>query len=388
MPTKREDPLGLPVGLEEFRDGPPARVRLADGGTAWLVGGHAEARAVLADPRFSVDDSDPAFPKLLPVPAVKGALSFLRLDDPDHARMRKMLAAEFTVRRINQLKPSIEEAVDDLLDDMFAQGPPADLVADFALPLPSLVICLLLGIPYEDHDFFQRASLEFLNVEADPAIAVAAAERLYGYLTDLIAAKVAAPTDDLLGRVTAHVREGTLTEEELVLMARLLLIAGHETTANMLSLGTFTLLRTPDQLARLKADPSYAPAVTEELLRYLSIVHFGLARTAREPVEVGGVRVEAGDGLVVSLSAANRDPAHFEGDPETFDASRPPGHHVAFGFGMHTCIGAALARLEMNVALPRLFERAPGLALAVPAEEVVFRPEQFVYGVAALPVTW
>ncbi|ROO84678.1 hypothetical protein EDD29_2205 [Actinocorallia herbida] len=386
MPSKREDPLGLPVGLEVFRDGPPAKVRMADGSTTWLVGRHADARSVLADPRISADDTHPAYPKLLPVPAEKGALSFLRFDDPEHGRMRRMLAAEFTVRRTNALRPSIEEAVDRLLDDMLAKDGPADLVADFALPLPSLVICVLLGVPYADHGFFQRASLEFLNVEADPAIAIAAAERLQEYLTRLIAAKVADPTDDLLGRVAAaQVVPGHLTEEELVLMARLLLIAGHETTANMLSLGTLLLLKSPDQLARLAAD---APAVTEELLRHLSIVHFGLPRTAREPVEVGGVTIGAGEGLVVSLSAANRDGAHFAGDPEAFDAAREPGHHVAFGFGAHQCIGAALARLEMNIALPRLFARAPGLALAIPPEDVVFRPEQFVYGIAALPVTW
>ncbi|GAB2863334.1 cytochrome P450 [Actinocorallia aurea] len=389
LPIHREEPLDPPPGLGAFRAEAPARVRLPDGSGAWLVVGHADVRGLLADPRLSADDTHPAYPTLLPVPAEKGALSFLRFDDPDHGRMRRMLAAEFTVRRINLLRPSIEEAVDHLLDDMLAKDRRADLVVDFALPLPSLVICLLLGVPYADHEFFQAKSLDFLNVELDPEVATASVAELDAYLARLVAAKVAEPTDDLLGRVAAaQVATGNLTEEELVLMARLLLIAGHETTANMLSLGTYTLLRSPDQLALLKADAEHAPAVTEELLRYLSIVHFGVARTAREPVEVGGVTIGAGEGVLMSLAAANRDAAHFGAAPDTFDATRPPGHHVAFGFGIHQCIGAALARLEMNVALPRLFARAPGLALAIPPQDVVFRPEQFVYGVASLPVTW
>ncbi|MCD0449887.1 cytochrome P450 [Actinocorallia sp. API 0066] len=387
LPTLRTDPLDPPEEFAGFREGPPLRVRMADGTTPWLVCRHADARAVLADRRFSSDDTHPAFPRLLAVPPVKGALSFLRMDDAEHARMRRMLYGEFTVRRVNALRPDIVALTDRLLDGMIGQGPPADLVADFTLPLPSLVICRLLGVPYADHAFFQRCSVELLNT-ADPVRAVAAIQLLGDYLGDLVAAKVAAPSDDLLGRLAPRVRAGELTEEELMLVARLLLVAGHETTANMLSLGTVALLRSPKQLAVLRDGPAAAAAVTEELLRYLSVIQFGLARVAREPVRVGEVTIGAGEGVIVSVAAANRDAAHFTGDPDAFDARRAQGHHVAFGYGMHLCVGAALARLEMNVALPRLFERLPRLALAVPPDGVDYRHEQFVYGVGALPVTW
>lgn len=386
IPRTREDAFHPPAGLAGFREGPPARVLLPNGETAWLVARHADARAVLSDPRVSSDDTLPGYPQLIPLPPSGGLLSFLRMDDPEHGRLRRLLTAEFTVRRINAMRPGIERTVAEFLDAMVETGPPADLVRDFALPVPSQVICHLLGVPYSDHDFFQERSAKMLETTATVEEGGQAMAELGDYLTSLVADKVRAPGDDLLSRVASGIPEGRLTEDELASMARLLLIAGHETTANMLALGTLTLLVSGEWEA-LCADPSRVGAVSEELLRHLTVVQFGVGRTLLEPVTIDGVTMEAGDGVVISLFAANRDDSHFP-DPDVFDPDREQGHHMAFGFGAHQCLGAALARLEMDIAFTALTARLPGLRLAVPLQDVPFRPVQFVYGLESLPVTW
>ncbi|GGV05091.1 cytochrome P450 [Actinomadura cremea] len=386
FPVHRDDPLHPPAEYAGLLDGPPVRVLLPDGTEHWMVTRHADVRAVLADPRLSADDTLPNFPNVLSLPQAPGALSFLRMDDPEHARLRRTLTAEFTVRRVDRMRPGITETVDALLDAMIEQGPPAELVSEFALPLPSLVICRLLGVPYADHDFFQDRSAESLRLDITQDEAGAAFGELAAYLDGLVADKEREPTDDMLGRVARRVRSGELGHDEAVAMARLLLLAGHETTANMIGLGTFTLLRHPDELARLRADPALIRPAMEELLRYLTIVHRGTQRIAREPVEVGGVTIAPGEGVVVALSAADRDPGAFA-DPDVFDPARPPGHHVAFGFGAHQCIGQTLARVEMEIAFTRMLDRLPGLAPACAPEELRFR-DSVVYGVHALPVTW
>ncbi|WP_157963962.1 cytochrome P450 [Actinocorallia populi] len=386
IPWTREDAFHPPAGLAEFRAGPPARVLLPSGQVAWLVTRHADARAVLSDPRVSSDDTLPGYPQLVPLPPSGGLLSFLRMDDPDHGRLRRLLTTEFTVRRINAMRPGIERTVAEFLDAMVEAGPPADLVRDFALPVPSRVICQLLGVPYADHDFFQERTTKMLETTATVEEGGRAMAELGDYLASLVAAKVRDPGDDLLGRVASGVTAGRLTEDELASMARLLLIAGHETTANMLALGTLMLL-VSGEWAALCADPSRVGAVSEELLRHLTIVQFGVGRVLTEPVTIDEVTMEAGDGVVISLFAANRDGSHFP-DPDAFDPFRRQGHHMAFGFGAHQCLGAALARLEMDVAFTALAARLPGLRLAVPLEDVPFRPAQFVYGLGALPVAW
>ncbi|OLT31396.1 hypothetical protein BJF79_37280 [Actinomadura sp. CNU-125] len=386
FPLHRDDPLHPPAEYAGLLDGPPVRVLMPDGAEHWMVSRLADVRAVLADPRLSAVDTRPNFPQVLPLPAVPGALSFLRMDDPEHARLRRTLTAEFTVRRVGLLRPGIAETAETLLDAMIEQGPPADLVSAFALPLPSLVICRLLGVPYADHDFFQDRSAESIRLDVALDEAVAAFGELAAYLDGLVAEKVREPTDDLLGRVARRVRSGELGHAEAVAMARLLLLAGHETTANMIGLGTFTLLRHPDELARLRADPALVRPAVEEMLRYLTIVHRGTQRVAREDIEVGGVTIEAGEGVVVALAAADRDPGAFA-DPDVFDPARPPGHHVAFGFGAHQCIGQTLARVEMEIAFARMLDRLPGLALACEPAEIRFR-DSVVYGLHALPVTW
>ncbi|WP_344589538.1 cytochrome P450 [Actinomadura vinacea] len=359
---------------------------LPDGTEHWLVSRHADVRAALADPRLSADDTHPAFPRLFPLPPAKGALSFLRMDDPEHGRLRRMLAAEFTVRRTNLLRPGITASVAALLDDMAAGPPPADLVQRFALPLPSLVICRLLGVPYADHGFFQSRSVATLSLALSDEETAAAFGELAGYLDRLVADKERAPSDDLLGRAAARVCDGELGHDELVSMARLLLIAGHETTANMIGLGTLALLRHPAQLALLRDDPALIPQAVEELLRYLTVVQRGTARVTAAPVRLGGVTIPADQGVIIALHAADRDPGHFP-DPDSLALHRSARQHVAFGFGMHQCIGQTLARVEMEIAFARLLDRFPGLALACDPAELRFR-DSVVFGVQSLPVTW
>jgi cytochrome P450 len=290
------------------------------------------------------------------------------------------------VRRTNRLRPGIADTVDTLLDAMAAGGPPADLVERFALPLPSLVICRLLGVPYADHDFFQSRSVATLSLTLSGEETDAAFGELAEYLDGLVADREREPTDDLLGRAAARVNAGELAHDELVAIARLLLIAGHETTANMIGLGTLALLSRPDQLALLRDDPALIPQAVEELLRYLTVVQRGTSRVTAEPVRLGGVAIPAGEGVIIALPAANRDPDRYA-DPDSLDLTRSAQHHVAFGFGMHQCIGQTLARVEMEIAFGRLLERFPGIALACDPAELRFR-ESIVYGVENLPVTW
>jgi pentalenic acid synthase len=269
---------------------------------------------------------------------------------------------------------------------MEEQGPPAELVSAFALPVPSMVICALLGVPYADHDFFEAQSRKLLR---GPTLADAqgARDQLDAYLGSLIDRKQKDPGDGLLDDlIQEQLRAGAVDRTELVSLATILLVAGHETTANMISLGTFTLLRHPERLAELRADPALMPAAVEELLRFLSIAE-GLLRVATEDIEVGGVVIRADEGVVFSTSVINRDTAAFT-EPDVLDWHRPPGHHVAFGFGIHQCLGQNLARAEMEIALLSLFDRLPGLRLAAPVDDIPFKPGDTIQGMLELPVTW
>jgi cytochrome P450 len=362
-------------------------IRTALGTSARLVTRYADVREVLGDAERFTNTGLPR----LPAPDGQDGADFragnlLATDPPEHTRLRRLLTGEFTVKRIRRLEPRIAEIVDDHLDAMVAAGPPADLVSAFALPVPSLVICELLGVPYADRATFQgRAARQIdLSLPLEERGRVAAESR--AYMGELVDRARAEPGDDMLGML---VREhgDDLTRPELVGIAGLLLIAGHETTANMLGLGTLALLRAPDQLALVRDDPhAVAPAI-EELLRWLSVVHSGIPRTVRHDTTVGGTPVAQGELLVLSLPAANRDPATVD-DPDRLDVTRAIAPHVAFGHGVHHCLGAPLARAEMAVAFPALFRRFPGLAPAVPFEEIEFRSATVVHGLRALPVTW
>ncbi|QFZ19079.1 cytochrome P450 [Saccharothrix syringae] len=387
MPRAAGCPFDPPPQLRELqRRTPLTRVRLWDGSTPWLVTRYADQRAVLTDRRVSADMTHPAYPRSAPG---GGSLSFIGVDDPEHARLRRMVGSAFTVKNVAAMRPAVQAVVDDALDAMLAGPNPTDLVGAFALPVPSLVICDLLDVPYADHDFFQANSKAVINRDSTPEERAAASRRLAEYLGGLVAAKVGRPGDDLLSRLGARIEAGELSHREATEMAVLLLIAGHETTANMIALSTLLLLRDPDQLALLRDsdDPAVAGRAVEEMLRYLTITHNGRRRVALEDLEVAGCPVKAGEGLVLPNDVANRDPDAFP-DPDRLDITREARHHVAFGFGVHQCLGQPLARLELEIVYRTLYRRVPTLRLAADFADVPFKHDGFVYGVHELPVAW
>ncbi|MFG2915604.1 cytochrome P450 [Kitasatospora sp. NPDC048298] len=380
-------PFAPPPAYDEARrEEPVSRVTLWDGSTSWLVTRHEDIKAVLSDPRFSADSTRPGFPFVSEGARQlnTGRPTIIRMDDPEHAHFRRMLTGEFMVRKVEALRPEIQRIADELLDRMTDGRTSADLVREFALPLPSLVICLLLGVPYQDHDFFQGCSRVLLRRASTAEEVSTAQAELAAYLVELTEAKRARPDDSILSRL---VERGELSTEEIAGMGRLLLVAGHETTANMTSLSVLALLRNPDQLDHLRKHPESVPGAVEELLRYLSIVHSGLTRVATEDVDVAGVRITAGEGVICMVNTANRDEREFPGADE-LDLTRDARRHLAFGFGVHQCLGQPLARLELQIALTSVLRRLPELRLAVPFEEVPFRGEMLVYGLHELPVSW
>ncbi|NUT91232.1 MAG: cytochrome P450 [Saccharothrix sp.] len=390
LPTTRSSPFDPPAQLGVLRETEPiSRLSFPDGSLGWLVTTHALAREVLADTRFSNRaelQRSPIRAGGKPIPQQPPAKPgmFINMDGQEHAKYRRLLTGQFTVRRMNQLIPRIEAIVRDHLADVRAQGPGVDLVEAFALPVPSMVICELLGVSYEERESFQRDTKASFTLTSDFEEIRAAFERIEVFVADLVRRKHSEPGDDML---TGLIETGELTDEEVTNMGLLLLIAGHETTANMLGIGTLTLLNHPDQLETLKADPSLVDNTVEELMRYLSIVQFGTSRVALEDLELGGVTIKAGEAVSISVMAANRDPAKFD-RPEDFDIHRPATGHVAFGHGVHQCLGQQLARIEMRVGFTELFREFPDLHLAVPASEVPMRDDMAIYGVHKLPVAF
>lgn len=389
FPQDRTCPYHPPAAYDPLRATRPlARVTLFDGRPVWLVSGHTTARRLLADQRLSTDRTRDGFPATSArLTAVRGrSPALLGVDDPEHRAQRKMVIPEFTLKRAAAMRPRIQEIVDERLDAMIAQGPPVDLVPAFALPVPSMVICALLGVPYADHDFFEEQSRRLLRGPR-PEDTLEARDRLESYLGELADRKREEPGEGLLDDlVRQQLSEGALDRDQLIAFAVILLVAGHETTANMISLGTFTLLRNPGRLAELRADPRLLPGAVEELMRVLSIAD-GLLRTAVEDIEVEGQTIRAGDGVVFATSVINRDETVYP-EPDTLDWHRPARHHVAFGFGIHQCLGQNLARAELEIALRSLFERLPELRLAAPAEEIPFKPGDTIQGMLELPVAW
>jgi cytochrome P450 len=312
------------------------------------------------------------------------------MDDPEHARLRRMVTGMFAIRQVEALRPSIQRIVDERIEALLAGPRPVELVESFALPVPSLVICRLLGVPYADHEFFQRRTRVLVIRDQAVERVTAAQDELTEYLDGVIAHKLAEPAEDLLSRLAVeHVATGELSRREAALMAMLLLLAGHETTANMIALGTLALLEHADQLAAVRDtdDPALIARAVEELLRYLTIAHSGRRRIALEDIEIDGQTIHAGDGIVLAGDAANRDEDPFPG-PDRLDVHRDARGHVAFGFGVHQCLGQPLARVELQVVYGTLYRRIPGLRLAVPLEQIPFKHDSNVYGVYELPVTW
>lgn len=388
LPTVRSDPFDPPPGLTSGQ-APLRRLTYPDGHVGWLVTSHALARAVLGDSRFSarLDLVRPPIRK----PQVEGFTTgkpgpgfFQAMDPPEHTRFRRPLAGQFTVRRMNQLRPRIQRIVTDHLDAMDQAGPPVDLVTAFALPIPSLVICELLGVPYADRDEFQRNGSIMFSLDASSEEAAVARSSVLAFLLDLIERKRANPAEDVLSGLATG---GELTDDEIAGVAMFLLIAGHETTANMLGLGTLALLRHPDQLEFLLQGRTSIDTMVEELLRYLTIIQFGTMRTALDNVELDGQMITAGETVTISFAAANRDSARFA-NPGALDVFREASGHLAFSHGVHQCLGHQLARIEMRIGYAELFRRFPALRLAVPLAEIPFRTDMIVYGVDRLPVAW
>jgi cytochrome P450 len=394
FPMPRTCPHAPPAGYGPLRDqGAVVPVTLPDGGRSWVVTRHAEVRFVLSDPRFSADAMRPGFPlgRLVNgggVPLTTRTRPFMRTDPPEHTRLRRMLHAEFSVKRLEALRPVIQRFVDELVDAMAGGGRTADLVPALSEPLQSKVFCELLGVPGEDRLLFQERTEAWVLRTSTVEQRQRAVEDLMTYLDDLVSERIARPTDDLIGRlVTDYHQTGALHRDQLVSSVRVLLTAGHDTTANMISLGVFTLLTEPELRARLTADPALLPNAVEELLRFHTPVDFITARLALEDVEVGGQLVRAGEGVFALCASANRDERAFP-DPDRLDISRRARHHVAFGFGPHQCLGQNLTRIELQIVYRTLFERLPELRLAAEVADLPFKHDGFAFGLYSLPVAW
>ena len=368
---------------------PMAKVRLWNDRSIWLAVGYEEARTALRDDRFSADRNNPHYP-LHNRQAVQLQLrdTFIGQDGEPHARVRRVLNKDFSINSVQQMRPEIERIVDYYLDAMAEMTPPVDLCEAFALPVPSHVMCHVLGIPFEDGEYFTERAHAVLSNASDPQLVIDAMADLRGYLARLVESKQDNLGDDVISRLLAE-RGDTFSHEEIITISLLLRGAGHETTANMIGLSTFALLEHPEQRDLLLAREDLAPQAVEELLRYLSIFQHGLGRVVTGDIELGGERLKPGDGVISMINVANRDAGRFPA-PDQLDITNAEAArgHLAFGFGAHNCLGKALARLELEVALTHLLRRFPGLRLAVPPQDVKLRTDMHIYGVHELPVTW
>jgi cytochrome P450 len=368
------------------------KVRLWNGSLTWLVMGYDAGRRVLLEPNLSSNPTTPGFPHMTNMTSASSegeantGLSFVHKDNPDHDVERRILAKYFAIRRIESLRPMVQKLVDGLIDDMLQVGPPADFVEAFALPLPSLAICELLGVPYAERDIFQRCSKITASRNATSEEMTRARVELKDYLTTLAASKARNPGNDILSQLGA---EQSLTSEQLADVSLLLLFAGHETTANMIALGTLLLLENPGILDELRSsdDPVLLTNAIEELLRYLNITHMGRRRVATGDIELCGEVIKAGEGVIVTGDTANRDPRAFP-DPDRLDIHRYARHHVTFGYGIHQCLGQPLARLELHVVFGTLFRRIPTLRRAQALRDIPFKSDSIVYGAHSALVTW
>ena len=390
----RRDPTHPLSPPNEFailrRERPISQVKLWNGQKVWLITRYNDAQAVLSDHRFSSVPANPGYPTLSPAIAAsrRADASFLRMDRPKHTEHRRMWTPFFAIKRIQEMRPGIQAIVDETLAAMLKQEQPVDFVENFALTVPSLVICQLLDIPKSAHAFFHQHSKTRMAMNGTPENILKAMQALDAFWETLITEREKTPGDDLVSQlILSEVKTGHLSKRELISMAQVMLLAGHETTANMIALGLLTLLRHPQQLERLKADRTLTPSAVDELLRYLSIAQHGLGRTAIADVEVGNVLIRAGEGVLVVVAAANRDETVFA-EPDQFDVGRQGRHHLAFGASIHQCIGHPLARAELQIVFDTLFSRVPTLRIAIPDEDIPYKYESLFFGVHALPVTW
>lgn len=379
-----------PQYAELRRSAPVCRVQLPYGPPAWLVTGYNLTKAVLGDARFSraaaVGRDNP---RESPVDVSQVAESVLSMDPPEHTRIRKLVGKAFTPRRVGGLRPRAAEIAAGLLDDMMAAGPPADLVDSFSFALPVIMICELLGIPEGDRQMFRSwADTVVSTATATPVQQQDAYLNLVGYVADLVAQRRARPGDDLLtGLVQARDNVDCLSESELLVLAMTLLVAGYETTAHQITNMIYTLLTHPPQLQQLREQPELLPAAVEEMLRFNVFASAINPRIATTDVELGEVLVREGEPVLCARSSANRDENVFSRADE-LDFSRDPNPHVAFGYGPHFCLGANLARMELQVALGTILSRLPGVRIAVPEDRLIWHDGTIMRGLAAFPITW
>jgi cytochrome P450 len=394
-PIIRDSPFDLPPVLAEVREREGlARVQTWNGREPRLLCRHADVRQALSDPRFSTNVNAHGYPNNAPNQAETEGALFIRMDGADHALRRRTVISALTPKQAERHRPRITDIVDETLDQMIAKGGPIDLIEHFALRITTTVICEILGVDHTTAVRVVDAMENVFDLGAPPEARVAANHFVLDVMRETARRKQEQPDDSLLSRlVNITVANGDLDFEEIVTIGRFVIGAGHETTANMIGLGTLALLRNPDQLEILMSDPAaLAPSTVEEMLRYLSIVQVEPSRIAIEDVKVGGELVRAGEGVVMSLMAANRDHRAFDAGERSLDeldvTRANTTHHVAFGYGPHQCVGQNLARVEMQVAWCRLFQRLPGLRVAMPDEELEFKRTGLNYGLTKLLVDW
>jgi cytochrome P450 len=387
-------PFAPPERVMELAAAAPlSRVRIWDGSTPWLITGYEEARALFADARVSVDDRRSGFPHWnahMLSTVDKRPRSVFTSDAEEHTFYRRMLSKPFTFKRVEGLRPAIQKITDEAIDAILAGPKPAELVSALALPVPTLVICEMLGVPYEDHGFFQEHANVGLARYAKPEDSMKGAMSLAKYLSDLVETKMANPAEDAVSDLAERVKAGEISVKEAAQLASGLLIAGHETTANMIGIGVLALLENPDQLAVVRDtdDPKVVANAVEELLRYLSIIQNGQRRVAIEDIEIAGETIRGGEGIIIDLSPADWDAKAFP-HPDQLQVQRPDADkHLAFGYGRHQCVGQQLARAELQIVFSTLLRRIPTLTLAKPLDEIPFKNDKLAYGVYELPVTW
>lgn len=392
FPYKRKCPFSPPEQYEQMRtERPVSKVELATGFKIWAVTGHDNIRQILVDPRISASRKHDNFPFYFKAPPeFRTETSFIGYDPPDHTQTRRKAAVTFTNRRVQKLRPRIEEIVENQIDHLLAQGPGVDMHYEFSLPVPMTVICELLGIPDDHHIFFQKHGTALLGGHSTADQRQAAIVEVNDYLHELVNIKLKDPGDDLISRAIAEYESAgeEWNHRDLVNMCRLLMNGGHETTASMISLGTACLLENPEQLAKLRADPEnlIGPTV-EELVRFLTIGDAAIPRVALEDIDIAGVTIKKGDGILCLGLTGNRDPEEWP-NPDELILERGERKHLGFGHGLHYCIGADLARLELQIVWTRLFERIPTLRLAKPFDEIDSKEGAVIYGLWGLPVEW
>lgn len=383
MPLRRDGLNPIPALAQAREAAPVSRMPIPFGVNVWLVTGYEEAKTVLGDARnYSNDFANLVGEHGASASHSPGGLGFA--DPPEHTRLRKLLTPEFTMRRLSRLTPGINAIIEQQLDAMAAAEGPVDLVQHFALPIPSLVICELLGVPYDDRDDFQRLSMARFDLFGGATASLGAISESLAYLSEVVKKQRAEPGDGLLGMI---IREhgDEVSDQELAGLADGVLTGGFETTASMLALGAVVLLQDEDAFKLVHDDDAAVHDFVEEVLRHLAVVQVAFPRFARADVEVAGARIEKGDVVIVSLAGADRDPALGE-NLDVVDPRRAPTSHLAFGYGFHRCIGAELARMELRAAYPALVRRFPNLRLAIPSEDLNYREVSIVYGLDTLPV--